>query len=207
MREARGGSAGKAGKTASAGRKGKESAAPPGRTAERGEAAGEKRTAGEGEAADRKRVAGAAGRGESSVPRAGRRTPGGSYGTFSAEKGEKKTGALKLKWEKGPLIAMHELVASLAALQQADNKLHRGEAIFGAVGDVQSVVRVQEWSAYLVKTGASNDQWIYLGVNPARLADYPAQAAAAFPEADIFCAKLVSDAYARKLAAGKLVVR
>jgi hypothetical protein len=131
-------------------------------------------------------------------------TAGGTNGTFSAEK---RSGAVKLKWQKGPSIAMHELVASLAALQQTDTRRFKGEAIFGSLGDVQSVVRLKQWSGYLVKTGASDDQWIYLGINPAKAADYPAQAAAAFPEADIFCARLVSGASAKKLAAGKPVVR
>lgn len=129
---------------------------------------------------------------------------GSGYGSFSAQQ---EPGAIRLAWKKGPAIALHELVASLAALQQADGGKHQGEAIFGEVGDLQSVVRLEQWSAYLVKTGASDGHWIYLGINSAQLAGYPARAAAAFPEADVFCARLVSEARARKLAAGRPLLR
>ena len=167
------------------------------------QAAGEKPDAGEKQAAgERMSVAGHA----ENPAGAESLSSSGPYGTFSAEK---QPGTIKLKWRKGPSIALHELVASLAALQQVDNQhqRRRGEGIFAGMNDVQAVVRVKEWSVYLVKTGASNNQWMYLGVNPAKLEEYPAQAAAAFPEADIFCARLVSDANASKLAAGKPVIR
>ncbi|HEY6837427.1 MAG TPA: hypothetical protein VI389_01660, partial [Geobacteraceae bacterium] len=125
-------------------------------------------------------------------------------GTFRAEKGEK---TIKLTWNKGPSVAMNDLVATLAARQQADPKAHKGEEVFRGLPDVQSVVRLKAGSAYLVKTAATKDKWIYLSVNPAKAAGYPAQAAADTPEADIFCARLVSAAEAGKLAAGKAVVR
>jgi hypothetical protein len=132
------------------------------------------------------------------------RRSGEDYGTFTAEK---RPGAIALKWKKGPAMALHDLVASLAALQEANSHALKGEAIFSSVADIRAVVRVKEGQVYLVKTVASDNEWLYLSVNPTQVADYPARAAAAFPEADIFCARLVSDAHARKLAAGKPVVR
>jgi hypothetical protein len=102
---------------------------------------------------------------------------------------------------------MTDFVNALAARQQANPRAHRGEGIFGGLPDVQSVVRVKAGAAYLVKTGAIRDQWVYLSVNPANAAGYPARAAASHPEADIFCARLVSAAEARRLAAGKAVLK
>ena len=104
-------------------------------------------------------------------------------------------------------MAPYELVSSLAALQQENSRGHEGEKIFNSVSNIQTVVRVKEWNVYLVKTAVSRDKWIYLGVNPGKTEKYSAKAAAAFSKADIFCAMLVSDAYARKLALGKPVVR
>ena len=127
-----------------------------------------------------------------------------NYGTFSAER---EQDAIKLNWSKGPAMAPYELVSSLAALQQENSRGHEGERIFNGVSNIQTVVRVKEWNVYLVKTAVSRDKWIYLGVNPGKTEKYSAKAAAAFSKADIFCAMLVSDAYARKLALGKPVVR
>jgi hypothetical protein len=168
------------------------------RTAGAGPPAGEEASGGEGRSPGEGRAVGV------SASDRKKRSTSGSYGTFTAEK---EQGAIKLKWEKSPAIATHELVASLAALQQAGNPQHRSEAIFGELGDVEAVVRVRPWGAYLVKTASSGNRWMYLEVNPAKLAEFPARSAAAFPEADIFGARLVSDANARKMAVGKTVVR
>lgn len=126
------------------------------------------------------------------------------YGTFSSEN---RQGAIRLQWTKGPSLAPHELVASLAALQEAKNHGLEGEEIFKGIADIKSVVRIKKWSLYLIKTAASMDAWIYLAVNPAKADEYPANASASFPDADIFCARLISDSDARKLTAGKPVVR
>ncbi|HEY6008665.1 MAG TPA: hypothetical protein VIU40_10120, partial [Geobacteraceae bacterium] len=134
----------------------------------------------------------------------GRAPVGDGYGTFRAEK---QPAAIKLTWDKGPSAAMSDLVSALAARQQTHTRAHTGEGIFTGIPDVQSVVRVKTGRTYLVKSAAIRDRWIYLSVNPAKAADYPARAAADTPEADIFCARLVTAAEARKLAAGKAVIR
>jgi len=126
-----------------------------------------------------------------------------SLGTFSAEK---VTGAIRLGWTMGPALAPYELVASLAALQEAKDRRTEGERIFSGVADIKAVVRVKEGNLYLVKTSTSRDEWIYLAVNPAKIDEYPAKAAAAFLEADIYGAKLVPGDFARKLSADKPVV-
>lgn len=204
-RQARGGS-GQQAAGAGAGRStGAGSGRSPGGRAPAGEklASAAKPASGERRPAADQTASGPEQRGAASAASAGGDS-GSGYGSFSAQQ---EPGAIRLAWKKGPAIALHELVASLAALQQADGGKHQGEAIFGEVGDLQSVVRLEQWSAYLVKTGASDGHWIYLGINPAQLAGYPARAAAAFPEADVFCARLVSEARARKLAAGRPLLR
>ena len=128
----------------------------------------------------------------------------GAYGTFSAKK---QQGQLKLEWHKGPLAVMSDLVTSLAALQQSNVPGSMGEGIFSSFPELQSVVRVKEWQTYLIRTTAINDGWIYLSMNPAQVAGYPAMAAGAFPNADIFCARLVTVDYARELAAGKVIIK
>jgi hypothetical protein len=128
----------------------------------------------------------------------------GAYGTFSAEK---QQGQIKLEWHKGPLVVMSDLVNALATLQQSNVPGSMDEGIFSSFPELQSVVRVKEWHTYLIKTAAIKDGWIYLSMNPAQLADYPAMAAGAFPNADIFCARLVDADYARELAAGKEIIK
>ncbi|MBI5100492.1 MAG: hypothetical protein HZB33_01460 [Nitrospirae bacterium] len=145
-----------------------------------------------------------AGRGPAPVEDRARRAADRKYGTFSAEI---RQGAVRLGWTKGSSLAPHELVASLAALQEADKKGGKGEEIFSGIAEVRSVVRVKKWNLYVVKTAASGDEWIYLAVNPVKADEYPARAAAAFLEADIFGAKLIDDGSARKLAVGNPVVR
>ncbi|MBL0225504.1 MAG: hypothetical protein IPQ16_08020 [Geobacteraceae bacterium] len=127
----------------------------------------------------------------------------GDYGTFSADK---QQGAIRLKWNKGPAVAADEFVASLAALQQAKAQAVKAESIFSAIPGIQSAVRVKEGQTYLIKTAATGNEWIYLSINPSEIAQYPAKASASFPEADIFCARLVSDVNARQLAAGKMLI-
>ncbi|MBK5274244.1 MAG: hypothetical protein JJE30_04240 [Desulfuromonadales bacterium] len=120
----------------------------------------------------------------------------GEFGTFRAEK---QPGAIRLKWDKGPSVAADELVTALASLQQSNARANMGEAIFKGMPEIQSVLRVKEWHSYLIKTASTKNKWIYLNINPSDAAHYPAKASAAFPEADIFCARLVSDDHARKL--------
>lgn len=124
-----------------------------------------------------------------------------------AERPENKEEVITLTWRKSPSIAVIDFVTALAALQQANIQANKGEAIFSGVPEIQSVVRIQEWHTYLVKTASMNDAWIYLRVNPPKPGEYPAKAAGSLPEADIFCARQVTAAYAQKLAAGKVVVR
>ena len=126
------------------------------------------------------------------------------YGTFRAEQ---RPRTVKLTWERSPSVVMADLVNALAARQQSNPRAYRGEGIFSGLPGVESVVRVKAGSAYLVKTRGTGDGWIYLSLNPAQPSGYPARAAADFPEADIFCARIVTGAAARKLAAGKAVVR
>jgi hypothetical protein len=128
----------------------------------------------------------------------------GAYGTFGAKK---QQGQIKLEWHKGPLVVMSDLVNALATLQQAHVPGSMDEGIFSSFPEMQSVVRVKEWHTYLIKTAAIKDGWIYLSMNPAQVADYPAMAAGAFPNADIFCARLVDADYARELAAGKEIIK
>jgi hypothetical protein len=130
--------------------------------------------------------------------------PGAGYGSFRAEQQPR---AVKLTWERSPSVVMADLVNALAARQQANPRMHRGEGVFAGLPGVESVVRVKAGSAYLVKAKGIGDGWIYVSVNPAQPSGYPARAAADFPEADIFCARLVAGAAARKLGAGKAVVR
>jgi hypothetical protein len=121
-------------------------------------------------------------------------------GTLSARNHQ---GQIKLEWHKGPSVVMSDLVAALAALQQANAPGSRGEEIFSAVPEIEYIVRVQEWHTYLIKTTSIKDDWIYLSINPAQVADYPAVAAGSFPSADIFCARLVNAVDTREFAAGK----
>jgi hypothetical protein len=127
-----------------------------------------------------------------------------AYGAFSSKK---QQGQITLGWHKGPSIVMNDFVTALANLQQANAPRKVGEGIFRHFPEIQSVVRVQEWHTYLIKTTAITDGWIYLSINPAQVADYPAVAAGAFPNADIFCARLVDNGYARELAAGKEIIK
>ena len=125
-------------------------------------------------------------------------------GTLSVKK---QQGQLKLEWHKGPSVEMSDLVAALAALQQANVPGSMGEGIFSGVPEIQYVVRVEEWHTYLIKTTAIKDDWIYLSINPAQVADYPAKAAGSIPGADIFCARLVSAVNTRDIAAGKEIIK
>jgi hypothetical protein len=102
---------------------------------------------------------------------------------------------------------MSDLVAALAALQQANASESMGEGIFSGVPEIQYVVRVKEWETYLIKTTSIKDDWIYLSINPAQVAGYQAMAAGAFPNADIFCARLVNAVNTRELAAGKEIIK
>jgi hypothetical protein len=113
---------------------------------------------------------------------------------------------IKLKWEKSPAIAVIDFVTALATRQESQPAA-RGETLLSAVPEIRSVVRVEEGKTYLVRTAGLGESWIYLSVNPARVAEYPARASGSFPEADIFCAREISAHQARKLAAGKPVIR
>lgn len=125
-------------------------------------------------------------------------------GTFRAEK---QQGKIRLNWEKSPAVATDELVGALAELQQTTARGSRGEALFKNIPDIRATVRVKDGESYLVKTVATGDRWIQLSINPAVRDSYPAQASAAFPEADIFCGRTVTDAEARKLAGGAKLPR
>ena len=125
-------------------------------------------------------------------------------GTFRAEKQQR---SINLKWEKGPSVVLSDFVAALAARQRSNLRSSRGEGVFGGVPEIQSVVRVKEGATYLVKSAALRDAWIYLSINPARVSDYPARAAADLREADVFCARLITSAEASRLAAGKAVLK
>jgi hypothetical protein len=128
----------------------------------------------------------------------------GEQGTFSVDK---QQGTLRLKWDKSPSVAADEFVATLAAMQQPSVRTIKGEALFSGITDIQRAVRVKEGHTYLFKTASTRNTWIYLSINPAKIEHFPSKASAAFPEADIFCAKIVSDADARKLTAGKPLIR
>jgi len=121
----------------------------------------------------------------------------GRSGTFTAEK---RQGTIRLKWEKSPAVAADELVGTLADLQQTTARGSRGEALFRSIPDLRASVRVKEGETYLVRTAATGNSWIQLSINPAETEKYPARASAAFPEADIFCAKAVTETEARKIA-------
>jgi hypothetical protein len=133
-------------------------------------------------------------------------TPGGSVKDRGAGGTEKKP-AIRLTWEKSPSLEAVNFVTALAALQQSNAQANKGEAIFRGIPAIQSVVRIKEWDTYLVKMSALKETWIYLKINPAQVAEYPAKAAGSFADADIFCAKLVSAADAENLAAGKMVIK
>ncbi|NTV15495.1 MAG: hypothetical protein HGA96_16445, partial [Desulfobulbaceae bacterium] len=145
-----------------------------------------------------------AGRGASQGVAKERRVASRDFGVFAAEK---EANAIRLRWDKGPALAPHELVTALAAWEEANNRALASEEIFSGVDDVQAVLPVQERQLYLVKTATSQEEWVYLAVNPAKAGSYPAKAAAAFLEADIFAAKLITDREARKLAAEKPAVK
>lgn len=111
---------------------------------------------------------------------------------------------IKLTWQESPDVALHELVGSLARRQQT--RPAHGERLLAEVEGVRKLIRVREGGAYLVKTEAGRDRWMYLEVNPAGMEGFPARASAARADADIFCAKLVSDKVAAKMGAGKKAV-
>ncbi|NTV13830.1 MAG: hypothetical protein HGA96_07890 [Desulfobulbaceae bacterium] len=140
----------------------------------------------------------------STVAAGNRRISARNHGTFAAEKGP---GRISLRWTKGPALAPHELVAALATWQEANPHDLASAEILSGIADLQSAVRLKERAHYLVKTAISQDEWVYLAVNPAKTDAYPAKAAGDFPEADIFCARLISGGDARKLAAAQPVVR
>lgn len=119
----------------------------------------------------------------------------------------KKRASIKLGWEKSPSLEAINFVTALVSLQQANHQANKGEAIFRGIPTIQSVVRIKEWDTYLVKISTLKDMWIYLKINPAQTAEYPAKAAGSFTDADIFCAKLISTAEAEKLANGKMVIK
>lgn len=119
----------------------------------------------------------------------------------------KKRASIRLAWEKSPSLEAVNFVNALAALQQANAQANKGEAIFRGISTIESVVRLKEWNTYLVKLSTLKDMWLYLGINPSQVAEYPAKAAGSFAEADIFCARLINAAEAEKLAAGGVVVK
>ena len=133
--------------------------------------------------------------------------PEGSAKEQRGDSTGKKQASLRLGWEKSPSLEAINFVNALAALQQSNAPANKGEALFRGIPDIQSVVRIKEWDTYLIKTSALKEMWLYLSINPANAAEYPAVAAGSFAEADIFCARLISAADAQKLAHGKQVIR
>lgn len=119
----------------------------------------------------------------------------------------KKQASIRLSWEKSPSLEAISFVTALAALQQPNVPATKGEAIFGAIPTIQSVVRIKQWDTYLVKISTLKGMWLYLKINPAQVAEYPAKAAGSFADADIFCARLIKEAEAENLANGNVVIK
>ncbi|WP_460596739.1 hypothetical protein [Geomonas sp. Red276] len=142
--------------------------------------------------------------GGSAIPRdaAGPAVPGEPVEASTGKAGAPTV--IKLTWQAGPDVALHELVDSLARRQQT-HPIH-GERLLAEAEGVQKLVRVREGGAYLVKTETGRDHWMYLEVNPASMEGFTARASAARADADIFCAKLVSDQVAARVGAGKRAV-
>ena len=127
------------------------------------------------------------------------------YGNLLAEKHEN---SVKLKWNKNEGALINEQLNKFVEVQQSRQTGYKDERIFRALPGIESVIRVEEWKTYLLKTGEIKTKWVYLSINEkGKTSGYPAKAAGTEPDSDIFYGKLITGEQLNKIVQGKNTVK